>query len=170
MKRWVCMLAVLPLTLFCLVGCRGSGQNAKPMTEGFTCQATIRYGELDVTGQMTCQKDGKIAVSFTLPKSLQGITLGYDGKEMTMSLGEMEMTLPAEKVPDSGLIRCLAQTLTATHPKGEKTDRGIRITGESGGDAYVLVCDAQTGYPLSLSVPSQSLEAVFSDCKALTET
>lgn len=170
MKRWVCLLAVLPLSLLCLCGCRGGGQTAQPVTEGFTCQATIRYGELDVAGQMTCHKEGKMAVAFTLPKSLQGVTLGYDGKQMTMTLGKMEMTLPADKVPDSGLIRCLAQTLTASHPKGEKTDRGIRITGESQGDAYVLLCDSETGYPLSLSIPSQGLEAVFSDCKALTQS
>lgn len=170
MKHWVCKLTVLSLSLLLLCGCRGGGSAAKPVTDGFTCQANIRYGELDVEGQLTCQKDGTVAMAFTLPKSLQGITLGYNGKGMTMTLGEMEMTLPAEKVPESGLIRCLTQALTASHPKGEKTDRGYRITGETQGDAYVLLCDAQTGYPLSLSVPSESLDAVFSDCKALTES
>ncbi len=167
MKQWVMRwIAVLGAALL-LTGC-GAPQSAPPVTDGFTCRAAMQYREMAVEGELTCTTDGGATLSFILPKSLQGITLGWDGGAMTMELGGMSLAVPPEKVPESALIRSLLAVLTASHPTGTLTDGGYVIEGEAEGVSYTLVCDPTSGLPLSLTVPDQELEAVFTDMTRLT--
>ncbi len=162
MKQWVFKMTAVMAAMLMLVGC-GAPQTTTPVTDGFTCHAAIQYREMAVEGTLASTQDGKLTLAFSLPKSLQGVTLGFDGTEMTMELGGMSLTLPTEKVPESALIRCLLGVLTAAHPKGSVTEEGYVISGEAEGKAYALVCDPTSGLPLSLSVPEEELEAVFTD-------
>lgn len=168
MKQWVLRLtAVLGMAVL-LTGC-GAPRSAPPVTDGFTCRAAMQYREMAVEGELTCSADGAASLSFALPKSLQGVTLAWDGSAMTMELGGMSLAVPAEKVPESALIRCLLSVLTATHPAGSLTDDGYVIEGEAEGVTYTLVCDPTSGLPLSLSVPDEELEAVFTDMTRLSK-
>ena len=166
MKRWVIPLTVWLVAVCLIAGC-GTPSSAPPVTDGFTCHAAMQYREMAVEGELTCTTDGGATLSFILPKSLQGVTLGWDGDAMTMELGGMSLTVPPEKVPESALIRCLLAALTASHPEGSLTDSGYVIEGEAEGVAYTLVCDPTSGLPLSLSVPDEELEAVFTDMTRL---
>ena len=129
----------------------------------------MQYREMAVEGELTCTTDGAASLSFTLPKSLQGIALHWDGRSMAMELGNMSLEVPSDKVPESALIRCMLSVLTAVHPTGSLTEEGYVIEGEAEGTAYRLVCDPTSGLPLSLSVPSQELEAVFTDMTRLQD-
>lgn len=108
-----------------------------------------------------------MTLDFTLPKSLQGVTLGFDGTEMTMGLGGMDLAVPTEQIPQSALLVCLLRTLSASHPDGAETEEGLVVRGEVEQTAYVLVCDPVSGLPRSLSVPDEELEAVFTEVKPL---
>ena len=43
-------------------------------------------------------------------------------------------------------------------------------SGEVGGKAYELVCDPDTGAPVSLSMPEEELAAVFTEFTSLETT
>ena len=159
------MLAVATAVVVFFTGCGDAVPKVQPKTDGFSCQAAIHYRELELVAQLTRQTDGKLETTFSLPKSLSGITLGWDGTEMTMTLGGVTMALPTEKVPESALIRCLLDILAAEHAEGIKTEEGYVINGEAQGKAYVLVCDPDTGLPKSLSMPEEELSAVFTAVK-----
>ena len=166
MNNRVCRtVAVLMAVALTLCGCQKSAP--QPDTDGFTCRATVRYREMDVEGTLTCTEDGKMTLDFTLPQSLYGVTLGFDGDEMTMGLGGMDMSVPTEQIPQSALLVCLLRTLSAPHPDGAETEEGLVIRGEAEQTVYVLVCDPVSGLPRSLSVPDEELEAVFTDVKTL---
>lgn len=165
MKKWVSWVCAALMGLS-LTAC-GGGEPPAPPENGFTCQTTVQYQEMTVEGTLTCTGDGELTLECTLPKSLYGITLGYDGTGMTMGLGGMQMSVPAEKVPQSALIACLAGVLTADHTGGTATDEGYVLEGTAGEVAYTLVCDPATGLPVSLSVPAESLTAVFTDATPL---
>ena len=166
MNKRVCKaVAVLAAVILTLCGCQKPAP--QPDTDGFTCRATVRYREMDVEGTLTCTEDGKMTLNFTLPKSLYGVTLGFDGKEMSMGLGGMDMTVPAEKIPQSALLICLLRTLSAPHPEATETEEGLVIRGEAEQTPYVLVCDPASGLPRSLSVPNEELEAVFTEVETL---
>lgn len=158
------LLAVL-CTVLMLAGC-GAPSTASPVTDGFTCRAAMQYGDMAVEGDLTCTREGGVSLTFTLPPSLQGITLAFDSAGMAMELGGMHLTVPTDAVPQGALVRCLASVLASAHPAGVLTEEGYVIRGEAEGVGYTLVCDPTTGLPLSLSVPTQNLEAVFTDVTA----
>lgn len=169
MNKWVCkmMLLVLPLVMLC--GC-GESAAVLPITDGFTCHTAVSYREMSIEGTLACGKDGTVEMSFDQPKSLYGITLRWDGNEMKMALGDMSLAVPAEKVPQSALLCCLAGVLAADHDEGVRADAGYVITGEVDGKAYELVCDPEIGAPISLALPEEELTAVFTEFKALELT
>ena len=167
MNKWVYKAALLlALPLLLLTGC-GETNTAPPITDGFSCHATVSYREMSIEGALTCGKNGLVELSFDQPKSLYGITLRWDGTEMKMVLGDMSLAVPAEKVPQSALLCCLAGVLSADHGDGTITDTGYVMTGEVDGNAYELVCDPDTGTPRTLSMPEEELIATFTDFKAL---
>ena len=167
MKRVFGKLLAVTAALLCLCGC-GKETAIEPITDGFTAQATIRYKEMDVKGQLTCGDDGRVTMVFTEPKSLDGVTLGWTGTQMQMQLGGMSIAVAEDSMPDGGLIRCLAQVLSGVEPKkGEKDGKDYVIRGDAEGTAYTLVCDAATGLPTSLSVPDESLTAEFTQVTVL---
>lgn len=167
MKRFFGRLAIVTAALLCLCGC-GKKAAIDPITDGFTAQATIRYKQMDVQGQFSCSKDGRVNMVFTQPKSLDGVALGWNGSEMQMQLGGMTIAVAEDSMPDGGLIRCLTQVLASVEPKGGKRQgTDYVISGEANGTAYTLTCDAETGLPKSLLVPDEQLEATFSQVTVL---
>ena len=167
MKRVCGRLAAFAVAFLCLCGCGKSG-SIQPITDGFGAQTTIRYKEMDVEGQFSCSADGRVNMVFSLPKSLDGVTLGWTGSEMQMGLGGMTITVAEDSMPDGGLIRCLTRVLASVQPKdGEREGTDYVITGMAGDTAYTLVCDAETGHPKTLSVPDEPLEVTFSQVTIL---
>lgn len=168
MNKWVCRvgLVLLCVPLLLLTSC-GEKAVVPPITDGFTCYADVTYQEMELKGKLTCGKDGTVQMRFDEPKSLKGITLLWDGNEMKMALGEMSMSVPREKVPQGALLCCLAQVMAADHKEGKAVDDRYVIAGETEGKAYELVCDPQTGTPLSLSIPDEELTATFTDFHSL---
>ena len=172
MKRWLHRIAMVAgAVVLLLTGCAAGhpDNTVQPVTADFSCRAVIHYRELELEADLTRQTDGKLILAFSKPNSLSGITLGWDGKDMTMELGGMSLFMAAEKVPESALIRCLLRVLAASHPAGTETDEGYTVTGEAEGMAYVLVCDPVTGLPLSLTVPEEELTATFTESERLTD-
>ena len=167
MKRIFGRLIALAVALLCLCGCSAKS-NVNPITDGFTAQATMRYKEMDVAGQFSCSSDGRVNMVFSLPKSLDGVALGWNGSEMQMRLGGMTITVAEDSMPDGGLIRCLTRVLYTIRPKdGERDGADYVIRGTAEGVDYTLVCDAATGLPKTLSVPDEQLEVTFTDVTVL---
>ena len=167
MKRVCGVLAITAMVFLCLCGCGKKG-DIQPVTDGFTAQTAIRYKDMDIQGQFSCSTDGRVNMVFSLPKSLDGVTLGWNGSEMQMGLGGMTITVSEDSMPDGGLIRCLTRVLAAVSPKGGKREgTDYVITGVVGDSSYTLVCDTATGLPKSLSVPDEQLEVTFSEVTVL---
>ena len=167
MKRIGALVAVATTALLCLCGC-GEKNTIDPITDGFTAQAAIQYKEMEVEGEFSCSTDGRVSMVFSLPKSLDGVTLGWNGSEMQMQLGSMTLTVAEDRMPDGGLIRRLTDVLTAVRPKnGNREGEDYVIRGEAEGVSYTFVCDAETGLPKSLSVPDEGLTASFSQVTIL---
>ena len=168
MNNWVCRvgLVLLCVPLLLLTSC-GEQVVVPPITDGFTCYADMTYQEMELKGKLTCGKDGTVQMQFDEPKSLKGITLRWDGNEMKMMLGEMSMSVPQEKVPQGALLYCLAQVMAADPKEGKAVDDRYVITGEMEGKTYELVCDPQTGTPLTLSIPEEELTATFTEFQSL---
>lgn len=163
-------IAAMAATLLLLTGCANTFDKkaTEPVTDGFTCQTTICYRDMELQGQLTRDTTGKMTIAFSLPKTLEGVTIGWNGTDMTMELGGMSIAVPAEQVPQGALVQRLLRLLSADHGKGTLTDDGYALSGEIEGDVYTLLCDKVTGLPMTLSMPSEGLEVTFTEV-ALTE-
>ncbi len=162
---WVCCV----LLLVGLVGCTTTRERTEPVTSGFTCLAEISYRELELGGQLTRYDDGKMVLTFAEPSSLSGLSVGWNGRDMTMELSGMSIAIAEDKVPQSALIKALLHVLSADATDGEREDDTYVVTGTVDGVSYTLTCDAATGLPRSLSMPDNELEAHFLQAQLLTE-
>ena len=171
MKQWIsrAVSLVCGCGLLLLVSC-GTGGAAPAVTRGFTGDVTAAYGDLTLQGKIQCDADGKLRLTVSQPKSLGGVTIGWDGTDMTMELAGTSVTIPPEKVPESAFIKGLLAVLTAEQSAGQPTDEGTVFTGQVNGLAYTLVCDADSGLPKALSVPENGMAVTFTNVAALAHT
>lgn len=168
MKRIVSLLLAGMLIAGSLAGCgNAGGRPAEPVTDGFSARMTAAVGDWNAAGALTCTADGKLTLTLEKPASLYGVTVGWNGRALTMELGSMSVDVDPDKVPNGALIKSLLRVLTATPDTGTLTDEGYVQTGTADGAAYTATYDPETGLIRALSVPEQALTADFSDAERL---
>lgn len=169
MKRRICLiLSLLTVCLTLFSGCKKEESGAAtPVVSGFTCGVNITYRALELQGEMTRNEDGKLLVTFSEPKSLSGIAISWDGEDMAMELGGLSVRVDESRIPQSALIKSMLRVLTAPPVDGSLTQEGYVMTGQVDGKAYTLVCEPDTGFLRSLSVPEDELSVTFVDAAPL---
>lgn len=158
MRRWV--TGILLGCLLC-TGC-SPHPSTPPQTASFTCRFTARYHQLETQGTLTRYGAGTLSLAFTHPDTLSGLAAVWDGETVTCSVHGI--TFSTNTVPELALVKQLANVLdSALRGEGssQRTDQHTVWEGTANGAAYTLVCDKESGLPLSLSVPSLPLEATF---------
>lgn len=169
-KCHIFLIALLCVFSICLMGCDNTQEeDFIPVTAGFSCRFTVDYRELALQGELKRFSSGKLVLTFSQPQSLDGVTIGWDGENMSMELAGMSVSVSPDKVPESALIKSLLGVLQAKPDNVMLTDEGYVMEGNVENFAYTLVCDGQTGLPISLSMPENELMAVFSEATAFTE-
>lgn len=157
--------ALLAVMLTVMVGCHPQTPRVQPNTAEFTCDIRAAYKELAVAGSLTRHSAGTLELKFTEPSTLDGLTAVWDGETVTMHLYGLSFTADPTSIPESGLGQELVAVLDAAlRGEGEREigEGGtVVLTGETAAGAYTLVCDGNSGYPLSLSVPALPLSAEF---------
>lgn len=164
MSVWVCCL----LLLVGLVGCTATRERVDPVTSGFTCAVEMSYRELELVGQLTRYDDGKMVVTFASPSSLSGLSVGWNGEDMTMELGGISVAVAPDRVPQSALVKGLLRVLSSPTADAEREGDACVVSGTADGMEYTLVCDAVTGLPRSISMPDNELNVRFLQPRLLT--
>ncbi len=162
MRRAAGLLLGLVLVL---TGCRGVTAT-QPISEGFTCAMQATYRDLKVSGTLTRDGAGRLGLTFDEPSTLKGLTVRWDGETVTLSLGGMSFSVNPDAVPERALGEEIVSAFdTALRGEGKRTTENGKLTVEGNGPngAYTLAFDAETGEPLSLSVPALPLAATFSN-------
>ncbi len=155
------------LVVLCLTaGCRGSAPAAEPVGEQFTCTIQALYRDLAVEGTLTRATAGTLTLEFDKPDTLKGLTVRWDGDTVKLSMLGLDFSIDPNTVPESALGKEIIAALdTALRGEGERklTDGKLVVAGNGANGAYELVCDGNSGVPLSLSVPSLPLTVTFSN-------
>lgn len=171
MKRWIWVVIVAAVIggLAFLASRKQEVSAAQPVSDGFTCEVAISYRELSLKGQLSRMADGRLLATFSEPSSLSGVAISWDGENMAMELGGLSVPVNADNVPQGALVKSLLTVLTAELTDGKTAEDGVTYTGDVDGKAYTVVCDADTGFMRSISVPEDELEVIFSEVALLTE-
>lgn len=153
------------LCLCLLTGCDRPFSPAAPLTEGFTCSFSGSCGGLETAGTLTRPGPGMLTLTLTAPPELAGLTLTWDGEQVTAGLLGLSFSLPQESVPGTALGAELTAALDgARRGEGAPDGQGRFATAGGGGDdAFTLYSHPDTGALLSLSMPGRELELTFSD-------
>ena len=162
MRRWWCALAVLAV-LF--TGCRPVKQ-AEPKVVEFSCKMEAVYRDLAVEATLTRYGAGTLVLDFEQPDTLRGLTARWDGEAVTLSLYGLEFTADLPSLPEQALGTELVAVLDAAlRGEGElhRENGTLTLRGHTSGGEYSAVFDAESGLPLSLSMPQLPLEVRFAE-------
>ncbi len=159
------------LALFCLsvlllcTGCRPK-QTAEPVATDFVCTFRAEYNDLVAVGTLTRRTAGTLLLEFDKPETLNGLSAEWDGEKVTLKYLGLSYDVDPQKLPENALGEGLLSAFdTALRGEGERTESNGKITvnGLSGNAAYTYVYDANSGAPLSLTIPSIPLTVTFSN-------
>ena len=127
-------------------------------TDSFTAELRGSMNGVEVTALVKVQRDGDICheeVSYLSPPSLCGVTVGRNGGEASLTVGDLKPVSTPEMV--SGLL-CPAELLLT---KGEyqtiRKDGGKTVVTYPGDICLTI----ENGRPTAVSSPSSSFEVVW---------
>ncbi len=172
MKRF-CAFLLPVLLLVTLTACGKRGGTVLPITGGFSARVAIAYGEQSLEGKLDVGDDGGLTLAFSAPKTLAGITLGWNGEQMTVQMGDVTVDVDPERVPESALMKSLLEVSNDVRAlmQGEGLPNGYAVSRTVDGMTYTLTFDPDSGFPSSLVVPDQQLNATFTEVvKFVSET
>lgn len=168
MKRLCACLLTFLFPALALIGCSKAPEKSAPVTAGFSCRMDASFGDMTVSATLSKPDADSLSLKFEKPAALSGIVLARSEEGLAMTLAGMRIQLTADKVPQGALLESLFEALSGPLSAGKQTDEGYTVTGEADGKAYTVVFDPATGMPRRLSVPADSLEAVFSEAVSLS--
>ncbi len=170
-RRIVCLFLTGVFCAVLLVGCgKDLGNTATPVTEGFTCEVSITYRDMELKGQLSRTQEGRLLVTLSEPPSLSGIAISWDGEEMAMELGGLRVPVDAANVPQGALVKCLLSVLSAKPSDARMVDGEYTVQGDVDGKAYTIICEPDTGLIRSLTIPDDELTVMFSKTALLTQS
>ncbi len=166
-------LCVMGLWLLTMTGCRRAKPAAEPVGAFFSCRVQAEYRDMAVEGTLEREAAGTLAVTFSQPETLAGLRACWNGETVELSWHGLSFSMDPDTVPEGALGEELLAVWDATvRGEGERTRQNGNtvIAGEGANGRYELVCDAETGWPLSLSVPALPLQATFSQWEQQEKT
>ena len=146
-----------------LVGCNPK-KPVEPVAVDFVCDFKAQYNDLTATGTLTRRTAGTLVLEFSEPETLNGLLAEWNGEKVTLKYLGLSYDVDPATLPESalgeGLIKAFDAMLRSEGERSEN-DGKITVSGLSGTAQYTYVYDAQSGAPLSLTIPSIPLTVTF---------
>lgn len=165
LRRLACLVLSLVFVLtFC--SCAKKKKAEQPVTTGFECDVDVQYKDMNVKGHLTRTSAGTLRMDVTEPKTLNGLSMEWDGNNITFKLHGLSFGVNPDSVPQSALGKSMLEAFDAAlgvRDSGTVTKDGLSTTGQSAAGAFELISDPDTGALLTLKIPSSELTATFSN-------
>lgn len=165
LRRFVCLMLSLVFVLtFC--SCAKRKKAEQPVTTGFECDVDVQYQDMDVKGHLTRTSAGTLRMDVTEPATLNGLTMEWDGNDITLKLHGLSFGVNPDAIPQSALGKSMLEAFDAAlgiRGSGKVTKDGVSTTGQSAAGQFELTSDPDTGALLTLKIPSSELTATFSN-------
>lgn len=157
------ILAILVILSF--AACSKKKNSEQPVTIGFSCDVEVQYEEMNVKGHLTRSSAGTLIFDVTEPKTLNGLSMQWNGENITLKLHGLSFGVDPDAVPQSALGKNILSVLDAAlgvRESGELTDEGLITKGSSSSGEFEIISDPETGSLIKLTIPSVGLTAKFS--------
>ena len=111
MTRMMTVLCVFFCALFCLGGCsQGRGQS---LTTDFAADFTAAYRGMTLEGKLTYTRQESLNLTVRSPGTLDGVTVGYRGGELTLGRDSLRCTADEAYLPCRSFPSLMKDALTA---------------------------------------------------------
>ena len=163
-RRWAVFCCCVMLMAS---GCRSAGGGdtvSEPVTTDFSCEADIRYRDMELKGTLSRSAAGTLALTFAKPDTLKGVTVQWDGEAVKASLYGLSFDLSPDVLPAGAVGNLMTDALDAVlraPTTGTATENGVRWEGTGQNGDIALLWDPTDGSLLSLDIPTVPLAATF---------
>lgn len=171
---WLCVIAAVFSILF-FYGCSAKGsvteqsyeKLAAQMQRPFEAKAKIKAGEMEICADFNKTAPGYAVMTITQPQSISGMTLKYNGEDITVGFKGMEIELSEKSPITQGLIKLLVNAVDksaqASGVKISAENESLTLSGKGESGTFNIVLDAKTHSVVSISLPDCELECQFDD-------
>lgn len=143
----------------------GGSSSSDPVVSDFSCEADIHYQDMNLKGTLSRTTAGTLAMTFSEPETLKGITAEWNGDTVSASLYGLSFDLSPDTLPAGALGKVLTDALDTalrSPDDGTLTEEGWRWEGSGQNGTVTILSDPDDGSLLSMEVPSVPLTATFS--------
>ena len=137
-----------------------------PITAGFECDVDKTHQDMTNKGHLTRVAAGTLTLTIDKPSTLKGLSMEWNGDDITIKMMGLSFGIDPSEVPQTALGKCMLDALDSAvrlTDKGEKTSEGLKLIGKSLNGDFEIVSDPETGYLVSLSIPSLRVKATFTN-------
>ncbi|MCM1328662.1 MAG: hypothetical protein NC253_04400 [Ruminococcus sp.] len=138
------------------------------LSKPFQSAVKMRAGELELEGTVKRYGAGIWEMTVNSPETLAGLTLAGSDGGVNVSLGELNLELPAENISDKAVFALLFKAIDSAASGFEAgvltctdTEDGRVCGGEFSGGTYTLTFDPQTLALTRLEIPEAEISAIF---------
>lgn len=161
------------LCFLVLGGCSLSQNDRPPVPNlNFNGDITVTYKKCT----LECEIENRLGVNCVItvckPHIISGLKLIVEDGECTFEMGDVSYKIDPEQMEQTDfathLVEALSDVLsTATY---EKLDNGYwKYTGNTEKGKFILLQDAESGYPASLRIPDMDLHVTFENMRSLDD-
>ena len=152
MTRVLTALCVFFCSLFSLSGCAHNSRQGLKMD--FSADFTAHYGEMELSGRLTYTGEKSLKLELLSPETLDGLTVGYRGGELSLGKNDLlctadEAYLPANAFPS--MLKTALGSVVSAAENGQLAFDGQEAQVDTPLGACMLTVDSE-GIPLTLTL------------------
>lgn len=165
LKRFIAVFLCICIVLT-LSGCRKKAEQVKPITQGFVCDVSIKYGDSSLRCEVLSPGGGIFIARVKEPKLLKGLEFNWNADQFEISYKGLNYSVDPSVLPETAFIKALKNVFSSVGAQnGSKpADDGYVLEGgcESGDFKLTVSSD---GIPLRLSIPALDMTVEFEKFK-----
>lgn len=167
MTRVSIALCVFFCVLFSLSGCARDGRQG--LKTDFSADFTAQYGEMELSGRLTYTGEKSLKLELSSPETLEGLTVGYRGGELSLGKNGLlctadEAYLPAGSFPS--MLKTALGSVVSAAENGQLTFDGQEAQTDTPFGSCELTVDSE-GIPVTLSLSGRNFSVELSNRSAL---
>lgn len=158
------IISVLIIVSF-LCGCGKSTKTATPVTKGISFTADVTYYNENYTCDVDVNEEGIMTAEVTYPEELKGVSLTFDGENVTAEYLGLTYTLKTDTMPLGNVALSIYKVFCDVTNNGlsaEYTEENCLIENTVDGEKYEFTF-SPSGLPLELKIPSKEFKVVFNN-------
>jgi hypothetical protein len=169
-KRLTAGAAAVALSLSVLSGCdKLSDSFSRDMIADTPFSAVMEFDteKIDFIANVKRLGMGMWEMTITEPQSLAGLTVAYDGENVSSTLGDFTETRPLDSISDHAvflqLFRAVDNAVSLADPEFRKKDGKSVLDGVIGTSPYEIILSPETGLPMEIKFPTSEIEIYISE-------